>query len=88
MLFFAHNYREKSHHDDLRDIALRFIPKAVTEEYTPLESDYSGNFTNTYYNSLFTYNKTGYWSDIYRFGMVFIYSDNTLSDVYNVRGCS
>lgn len=88
MLFFAHNYKIKKHHKELKDLALRFLPyldKSLI--YTSLNPEYKDNITNTYYNPQFTYKYTGYWSDIYRLGIVFMYSDYTLSDVYNVRGC-
>lgn len=88
MLFFGHNYKTKQHYDDLRDIALRFLPKVDKKSYTPLDSNYNGKLSETYFDPKFSYNYTGYWTDIYRFGVVFIYSDNTLSDVYDVRGGS
>jgi hypothetical protein len=35
------------------------------------------------------YKYTGYWnSEIYRFGIVFILKDDSLSPVFNVRGCN
>jgi len=40
-----------------------------------------------YYNSLNMYNKVGYHNkEYYRFGVVFIYQNGTLSNVYNVLG--
>jgi hypothetical protein len=42
-----------------------------------------------YYNVKNIYNKVGYWNEeIYRLGVVYILSDNTLSPVFNIRGCN
>ena len=54
----------------------------------------STNYTATsirgseYYNPLNIYNNLGYWGgELYRLGVVFIYNNDTLSDVYNLKGC-
>jgi hypothetical protein len=42
-----------------------------------------------YYNVKNIYNKVGYWNEeIYRLGVVYILSDNSLSPVFNIRGCN
>ncbi|MBQ0113248.1 MAG: hypothetical protein KBT03_08985 [Bacteroidales bacterium] len=42
-----------------------------------------------YYNPLNVYYSLGYWPDeIYRFGVVYIFNDDSLSPVYNLRGCN
>ncbi len=88
-LFLGHNYKIPQNYREFRDIALRFLPIAdCGSTYEPLSSNYSGSLQNTYYNPMFSYKKTGYWDDFYRFGIVFIQSDGTYSDVYDVRGCS
>lgn len=53
----------------------------------------SYNFTESYpdegfeyYNVKNIYYKLGYWEDIYRFGIVYILNDYTLSPVFNIRG--
>ena len=87
MLFLANVDKPKIPYEDLADCALRFYPCLKTEKINTLAYDYSGSITNTYYDASFIYNKIGYWDDeIYRFGIVFILQDNTLSDVYNVLG--
>ena len=87
MLFLANVDKPKIPYEDLADCALRFYPCLKTEKINTLAYDYSGSITNTYYDASFIYNKVGYWDDeIYRFGIVFILQDNTLSDVYNVLG--
>ena len=90
-LFLANTDKPKIPYQDLADCALRFLPYMEVSLY-PIESiksDYSGSITNTYYDPSFIYNKTGYhYDEIYRFGIVFILKDNTLSEVFNVRGTS
>jgi hypothetical protein len=40
-----------------------------------------------YYNTKNIYYNVGYWdNEIYRLGVVYIMSDNSLSEVFNVRG--
>lgn len=42
-----------------------------------------------YYNPINNYYYLGYWPDeIYRLGIVYIFNDDTLSPVFNLRGCS
>ena len=47
------------------------------------------NLTQTeYYNPQNIYYKVGYWPDeIYRLGVVYIMNDDSLSPVFNLRGC-
>jgi hypothetical protein len=61
-------------YNDLSDLALRFFPVLITENYASgVETDYQGSASNNYYDPTFIYNKVGYWDDeIYRFGIVFI----------------
>jgi hypothetical protein len=62
---------------------------SVSEKYDTKQIglDYTGSISNTYYDPYYIYNKVGYWDDeMYRFGVVFIKSDNTLTEVFNVRG--
>ena len=90
MLFLANVDKPKTQYDDLADCALRFLPiLSVSEKYNTKQIglDYTGSISNTYYDPYYIYNKVGYWDDeIYRFGVVFIKSDNTLTEVFNVRG--
>jgi hypothetical protein len=50
----------------------------------------SDNITQAeYYNPLNVYYNVGYWPDeIYRMGIVYIMNDDSLSPVFNLRGCS
>lgn len=90
MLFLGNLAKTEVPYEDLQDCALRFLPLLNTEvsyNYESIDLDYSGNINNTYYDPSYIYNYVGYWDDeIYRFGIVYIMSDNTLSDVYNIRG--
>lgn len=90
MLFLANVDKPKIPYEDLEDCALRILPVLDTsEEYnlSRIGRNYIGNISNTYYDPLYIYNKVGYWDDeIYRLGVVFIKSDNTLTEVFNIRG--
>lgn len=90
MLFLGNVDKPKIPYDDLADCALRFLPVLDCSEKYPVNQvglDYTGSINNTYYDPNYIYNKLGYWDDeIYRFGIVFIQSDNTLTEVFNVRG--
>lgn len=88
-LFIANVNISKVKYEDLQDISLRFIPEPEFIDYQGI-SDCSYNCPNlqqSYYNSSFIYNNVGYWPDeLYRLGIVYIFSDNSLSNVFNVRG--
>ena len=90
MLFLGNLSRPNIPYQDLADCALRFLPTIDTTQEYPLSQVnqyYAGKVTNTYYDPNFIYSKVGYWDDeFYRFGVVFIQADNTLTDVFNIRG--
>lgn len=90
MLFLANTDKPKIDYNDFADCALRFIPQLDTSERyeaSGIHNYYTGSASNTYFDPSYIYKKTGYWNDeIYRFGIVFIKSDNTLTEVFNVRG--
>ena len=90
MLFLGNVDRPKIPYEDLADCALRFLPILDCSEKYNVEQiglDYTGNVNNTYYDPSYIYSKLGYWDDeMYRLGIVFIQSDNTLTEVFNVRG--
>lgn len=91
MLFLANVDKPQLPYEDLEDCALRILPYVDDNAEYPIKEikDYSGVISNTYYDPTFIYNKVGYYPDeIYRFGVVFILSDNTLSEVFNIRGTS
>ena len=89
MLFFGNIVKNTDNYRELTDLALRIIPELnVTNNFDKLSTQYvSENGDYAYYNSLNIYNKTGYFNEeYYRFGVVFIYQNGTLSNVYNTLG--
>lgn len=91
-LFMANVHKPDIPYTELEDLSLRILPYLHTETY-PLELDYNYNITSIekgYIDPIYIYNKTGYWTgELYRFGIVYIMPDNTLSPVFNIRGgCS
>lgn len=89
MLFLGNIQRPDIPYQELEDLSLRFLPEVHSESY-PLQLDQDYNISSNsfgYYDPKFIYNKVGYWNhELYRFGIVYIMSDNSLSPVFNVRG--
>ena len=88
MLFFGNIVKNSDNYRELQDCALRIIPEIVEENLNITNNQYqdtTGSYG--YYNSKNIYNKTGYFNqEYYRFGVVFIYQNGTLSNVYNTLG--
>ena len=89
MLFFGNIVKNMDNYKELADCALRIIPSIddsvklsyVNNKYSDPNGDYG------YYNVQNMYNYTGYFNEeYYRFGVVFIYQNGTLSNVYNTLG--
>ena len=93
MLFFANVDKPTIPYKDLEDLSLRILPGISNDNNIGcLNDDYSpsdGNSENIeYYNMKNVYNYTGYWNnEIYRVGVVYILKDDSLSPVFNIRGC-
>lgn len=89
MLFLGNIQRPEIPYQELEDLSLRFLPYVCSEDY-PVQIDQDYNIQSNsfgYYDPKFIYNKVGYWNhELYRFGIVYIMSDNSLSPVFNVRG--
>ncbi len=91
-LFFGNVSTPEIPYQDLQDLSLRITPEPCAEEYdirSKIDENYipQSDYKNSYYNSKFIYDKTGYWpGEIYRFGIVYILKNDTLSPVFNVRG--
>ena len=97
MLFLGNVSRPDPLHQDLTDLSIRMLPYQNTIKASnligrvnidtyidnnALENNYE------YYNTKNIYYNLGYWNEeIYRIGVVYIMYDNTLSKVYNIRGC-
>lgn len=95
MLFLGNSCKPDMMYKDLSDISLRLLPYLIesdSERFIGKTSyDYSDlsdqSYGHEYYNTLNIYNKVGYWNEeIYRFGVVYIMKDGSLSPVYNIRG--
>lgn len=95
MLFLGNSCKPDMMYKDLSDISLRLLPYLIesdSERFIGKTSyDYSDlsdqSYSHEYYNTLNIYNKVGYWNEeIYRFGVVYIMKDGSLSPVYNIRG--
>lgn len=95
MLFLGNSCKPDMMYKDLSDISLRLLPYLIesdSERFIGKTSyDYSDlsdqSYSHEYYNTLYIYNKVGYWNEeIYRFGVVYIMKDGSLSPVYNIRG--
>lgn len=95
MLFFGNIDTNIPNNKELQNISY-FIDVSINqsdESIGWIESDYKNNsldnLTQTeYYNPQNIYYKVGYWPDeLYRLGIVYIMNDDSLSPVYNLRGC-
>lgn len=97
MLFLGNVSRPDPLHQDLTDLSIRMLPyfkgtdssKLIgyvePSTYIDLQNVYN-NYE--YYNTKNIYYNVGYWNEeMYRIGIVYIMYDNTLSKVYNIRGC-
>lgn len=97
MLFLGNVTRPDPLHQDLTDLSIRMLPYykkydstelvgyVEPETYIDLQNVYN-NYE--YYNTKNIYYNVGYWNEeMYRIGVVYIMYDNTLSKVYNIRGC-
>jgi hypothetical protein len=72
ILFLGNVQKTVIDYMELSDLSLHFLPYLDTEKISYPEGNYI-NDMNTYYNSKFIYNYTGYWpEEIYRFGIVYI----------------
>ena len=78
MLFMGNVQKFSIDYENLADISLRMFPRII------LDKD---NKTNEYYNPQNVCDNVGYWNqEIYRFGIVYIFNNNTLSPVFNILG--
>ena len=90
MLFLGNVQKYTPPYERLAKLSLGFCPyyESTPEQEalgTTLDYTYS---SGGYYNAYNIYNRVGYWNEeIYRFGIVYILSNGSLSPVYNIRGC-
>ena len=88
MLFFGNIVKNTDDYRELTDCALRIVPQVKEIKLFDVNSKYhSINNGQGYYSTNNIYNYVGYFpNEYYRFGVVFIYSNGTLSNVYNTLG--
>lgn len=98
VLLFGNVSKPYHDYDALQRMAWKIIPR----EYIPKSRNTVGHvntlykdsgllndedYKMCYYNSKNVYYRLGYWPDeIYRFGIVYIFNDNSLSPVFNIQG--
>lgn len=89
MLFFGNVTNKEIKYDTLADLSLRFCLKVDdTKQYDTPDYTYNRSIQDTYYDPRFIYKYVGYQKDeLYRFGIVYIMTDGSLSPVFNIRGC-
>ena len=91
-LFFGNLVKKEHDWDALRMASWKILPSYNTKanvgqidhEYKVFGDD---EVSGGYYNPYNVYYRVGYWPDeIYRFGVVYIFEDNSLSPVFNIQG--
>jgi len=93
-LFFGNIYKQKIPYEELQEFSYHLHPfidyTADIGNYTDtydMQSSLSDDRKHGYYNMRNVYNYVGYWPDeYYRFGVVYIFKDYTLSPVFNTLG--
>lgn len=81
--------------EDLQDLSLRIYPTLVENDASSFIGELNYRYEdvstssnpNEYYNSQNIYYRVGYWNEeFYRFGIVYIMNNGTLSSVFNISG--
>lgn len=95
-LFLGNITKPEIPYKDLSDLSLRMLPilnsvdaKNTIGQVDPSNYVDDSSLVNSYeyYNVKNIYYNVGYWdNEIYRLGVVYIMSDNSLSEVFNIRG--
>ena len=96
MLFFGNTQGVVLNHRDLQTVSyyIKVQCQQKNSSIGYLNNNYKIQPTDSveqteYYNPLNIYYYLGYWpEEIYRLGIVYIMSDDSLSPVYNLRGCN
>lgn len=88
MLFFGNIQNQNIDYNELSDLSLRFCASPdFKKSYQRVSQDYDNPVANTYSDPRFIYNFVGYQNhEIYRFGVVYLMNDGSLSPVFNIRG--
>ena len=99
ILLFGNTKQTEHDWEELKRISWKIIPmcrKASPGFVGSINSEYKdpntapqdiANNGLCYYNTKNTYYRVGYWpGEVYRFGIVYIFEDNSLSPVMNIQG--
>lgn len=85
MLFFGNITQNTDNYKELSDLSLRIVPTINKQSLEQPNNSYEG--AEGYYNSFNMYYKVGYFNqEFYSFGIVYIYNNGTLSNVYPTLG--
>ena len=93
-LFMANIHKSKIEYDDLSKLSLCFCPYKAEREYALSGGNINETYdiispSNGYYDTKYIYDNTSYWpGELYRFGVVYILKDGSLSPVFNIRGAT
>lgn len=87
-LFLGNVSSHEENYDTLRKLSWRIIPiPCESPNLGTINQDYKFYGGCGYYDINNVHDYVGYWPDeIYRFGVVFIYSNNRVSKVFNIQG--
>ena len=89
MLFLGNIKSDNIAYKELQELAYKIRVELAqdTEGVGWVDASYNPHNGEEYYNPKIIYNKLGYWpEEYYRFGIVFIREDDTLTPVFNVIG--
>lgn len=96
MLFFANVEKNEDENTGLRNLSLHIVAKEVQDENYNIGYIHPDTFVTKenlddsqieYYSPQNLYYRLGYFpKELYRFGIVYIFNDDHLSSVYNLRG--
>lgn len=85
MLFFGNITQNTDNYKELSDLSLRIVPTINKQYLEQPNNSYEG--AEGYYNPFNMYYKVGYFNqEFYSFGIVYIYNNGTLSNVYPTLG--
>ena len=90
MLFLANIKNDDASYQKLQDISYKVQIGLRQKEDSIgwVEDNYEDKTGSEYYNPKNIYNYLGYWpEEYYRFGIVYIKDDDTLTPVFNLIGC-
>lgn len=91
MLFFGNVEKSIANYSELQNLAY-YVEVTLKQSKTTIgyvDNTYDYKVDTEYYNPVNTYYKLGYWpGEYYRMGIVYVMNDDTLSPVFNLRGCS